>query len=359
MPLQTLLAAHRSGLRATALSLAIGTAGGGLFALAGLPAPWLSGSGLAAAAAAIAGVRIEVPHWLHMVSLVVLGVIAGSAVTPETLSLMARWPASLAGLAVCVLLIMVSVSRYLERVHGYDRTTAKLAAVPGAMPYVLALASQCPGADTRRVAIIQVVRLAALLILLPTVLTQLGVTRPPSTEAMRPDAPLLDLLALVVLSAIGGWSFERLRIPAAWLLGPMVGAALATGSGAVDNVLPAWLTVPGLVVMGTIVGANFSGLDRQLLTSTLAAGLGSVVVGALAGVAAAIPVAWLLSLPLAQVWLAYAPGGVEMMAIMALALGLDVAYVGGHHAVRFIGLGLAVPFWLREELRVPNGRAAE
>jgi uncharacterized membrane protein AbrB (regulator of aidB expression) len=39
--------------------------------------------------------------------------------------------------------------------------------------------------------------------------------------------------------------------------------------------------------------------------------------------------------------------------VLALALGLDVAYVGGHHVVRFLGLGVVIPFWLRDQLRRP------
>jgi uncharacterized membrane protein AbrB (regulator of aidB expression) len=47
------------------------------------------------------------------------------------------------------------------------------------------------------------------------------------------------------------------------------------------------------------------------------------------------------------VWLAYAPGGVEAMTIMAFALGLDPAFVGAHHVVRLIVLNVFVPLWLR------------
>jgi uncharacterized membrane protein AbrB (regulator of aidB expression) len=62
-------------------------------------------------------------------------------------------------------------------------------------------------------------------------------------------------------------------------------------------------------------------------------------------------IAWagsmLLGLPFGQLWLAYAPGGVEAMAAMALALHLDPAFVGAHHVLRILGLNLITPFWLR------------
>ena len=54
-----------------------------------------------------------------------------------------------------------------------------------------------------------------------------------------------------------------------------------------------------------------------------------------------------LELPFTQVWIAFAPGGLEAMAAMAIALGFDPAYVGTHHILRFIGLALVVPIWMR------------
>ena len=340
-----------AALRRLAATLSLGFCGGALFAVAGMPAPWLSGSGLAAALAGIAGVKVEVPPWLRAVALVLLGLIAGSAVTPESVAQMVRWPSSLVGLAVCVFLIMTSVSLYLERVHGYDRATARLSSVPGALPYVLALASESETADARRVAIIQLVRLAALVICLPSLLSLSGFEPPPLSLAPRLDAPLADLALMAASGVAVGWVFARMRVPAAWLFGPMIGAALVTGSGLAQNNLPDWLTIPGLMVMGTMVGANFADVDRSMLKDTVVASLGSVLVGIAVGVACALPVAWLLDMPLAQVWLAYAPGGVETMAVMALALGLDVAYVGGHHAARFVGLGIIMPLWLGAELK--------
>jgi uncharacterized protein len=68
--------------------------------------------------------------------------------------------------------------------------------------------------------------------------------------------------------------------------------------------------------------------------------LALVISGMCAGIASA-----LLDLPMGQIWLAYTPGGIEAMSIVAFALGFDVAFVGMHHVVRFAGLGLIVPWW--------------
>lgn len=335
-------------------TLAIGFAGGLAFFVLGLPAPWLSGPGTATAIASLAGFKVVVPKPLRLVALVFLGILAGSAVTPETLGQMGRWPLSIIGLAVCVGLIMISIATYLERVHGYDRVTARLSAVPGALPYVLAMAAESNG-DVRRIAIVQTFRLVALLVFLPSILAMLGMAGKPgaavsAAAAARMEASPWELVVLAVAGVAGGWICERLKGPAPYLFGSMVATSILTGSGLVTIAVPAWMTIPGLVIIGTMVGTNFAGTDIRILKATLAAAAGSLAVGTMAAMAVAVPVGLVLGIPVAQVWLAYAPGGVDVMAVMALALGLDAAYVGAHHAVRFLSLGFVVPLWMRADL---------
>ena len=40
---------------------------------------------------------------------------------------------------------------------------------------------------------------------------------------------------------------------------------------------------------------------------------------------------------------AFAPGGLEAMMVLALILGLDPLYVGVHHLARFLGIATALP----------------
>ena len=336
-------------LKQMALTLGAGAAGGVVFYLAGFPAPWLSGPAVSAAGLSLAGAKLGVPPILRRAALIFLGSTMGSVVTPDTLALMSRWPLSLAGLAVCVFAIMSSIAFYLERVHGYDRATARLCAVPGALPYVLALAAES-SADQRRVALIQISRLAALLIVLPMLFSALGYTASAGVQTSAAPLVIFELIILIAAGTAAAWAFERLRAPAGALFGPMVAGAFLYGTGLLTSGIPSWLLLPGFVVIGTMVGANFAGTDLRLVRDTLIASIGSVVVGSTVALACALPVGFALNLPLAQIWLAYAPGGVDVMTILALALGLDPAFVGGHHVVRFFGLGLLVPLWMRAYL---------
>jgi uncharacterized protein len=58
----------------------------------------------------------------------------------------------------------------------------------------------------------------------------------------------------------------------------------------------------------------------------------------------AVAAAFLLSLPVGDVVMAFAPGALEAMTTLAFALNLDPAYVGTHHIARLIFVSLVVPF---------------
>ena len=110
----------------------------------------------------------------------------------------------------------------------------------------------------------------------------------------------------------------------------------------------------GFVVTGAVVGARFTRIPlgdiRKLLGGAVAVMVvGSIIAGFFAAWSAAI-----LHLPFGQVWVSYAPGGVEAMAAMALSLGYDSAFVATHHIFRIILLFLVLPFLLQFVSR--NGR---
>ena len=60
-------------------------------------------------------------------------------------------------------------------------------------------------------------------------------------------------------------------------------------------------------------------------------------------VAGAVVASAAADLPIALTLLAFAPGGLEAMTIMAFALNLDPAYVAAHQVARYIGLVLVMP----------------
>src|SRR5438045_8461694 len=107
-------------------TLIVAAAGGVAFLLMHIPAGLVSGSVLAVAIAALAGRPMYVPTWLARVCAVLIGILLGAVVTPETLHGMATWPLSVALLALATLAMIVATTSYPRFVHGWDWVSAFL-----------------------------------------------------------------------------------------------------------------------------------------------------------------------------------------------------------------------------------------
>ena len=104
------------------------------------------------------------------------------------------------------------------------------------------------------------------------------------------------------------------------------------------------------MLIGLFIAERFRNVQRSTLRQALVAALGSFGVGMVVAVLFAGAAAWLAGVSFANGLVAFAPGGLEAMTVLALILGLDPLYVGIHHLVRFLGIGLVLPFligWLQ------------
>ena len=122
----------RRALIENAETLLIALAGGLDFSTYfGLPAGLVSGSVLAVAAAALLGRPVKLPLVLARLCSVVIGILLGAVVTPETLRGVTTWPVSIALLMLCSVAMILATMSYLRIVHRWDPLSALLAASPG------------------------------------------------------------------------------------------------------------------------------------------------------------------------------------------------------------------------------------
>ena len=328
---------------------ALATLGGFVFATLGWPAAWLMGAMIAVAAAALAGLPVGLPAGPREIAFLLLGISMGSSVTPESLHAMRAWPASIGLLFASMAATMLASSWYLRRLHGWDAITARFASMPGAFSAVAVIAATSK-ADLPRVILAQSLRVFTLVALMPPLLA-FAAGPPSGTAAALPAAPEVNTLteALAVLALAGGaaLALNRLRVPAGTLLGAMIASAALHASGLVHGRFPPPLVIAGFVATGAVIGARFRGTKLSTVLRTVPGAAVSILLALLVSAGFAALGAWLLGLSFGQLWLAYAPGGVEAMAAMALVLNLEPAFVGAHHILRILGLNLVGPLWLR------------
>jgi membrane AbrB-like protein len=327
----------------TAETLGIAAAGGVGFSLIGVPAGLVSGSVLAVASAALAGRPTKVPLWLARVCFVLIGMLLGAVVTPETLAGIATWPLSVALLVVSTVLSMVAATCYLRFVHHWDPLSALLGASPGAMAQVVALAAEFD-ADMRGVAIVQTMRVLVITIGLPGGLALFGFAA--SGVIVVPGPPAgsspVELLLIATLSSLLAYAMARLRFPGGLLFGAMAGSAVLHGTGYVHAVLPWWVGSSAVVMLGAVVGSRFANATPRMLLDYVGAALGSTAVAIAVASVFVLIVTRFLPFPTADVVIAFAPGAQDTMMVLALALRLDPVYVGAHHLSRWMIVTFAV-----------------
>jgi len=339
-------------LRRLAETLAIATVGGATLGFIGVPAGWLSGSILAVAGASLAGRPMLVQTPLMRAIFVLIGISLGAVVTPETLHGMATYPLSIAVLLMAMAVISIGGAEYLQVVHQWPKVDAYLAAAPGGMSQVLTLAIEF-GGDVRAIAIVQSIRVVVIAVGLPAGLSLLGLVGQPAPRVTGAlSVAVLDELAiLVALSSIVAVIAYRIRFPGGLLFGAMLTSAALHGSGLIHAVMPWWVANTAMVAMGAITGSRFANTSPRLLLNFVAAAFGSFAVAvAISAVFAAILIS-LLSLRVAEVMIAFAPGSVDAMMLLALALSLDPVYVGAHHLTRIFFVSLSMPLLARWNAR--------
>jgi len=349
-------------LRRTTETLLIAAAGGFLFDFAKFPAGWIAGAMVFSAVAALAGRPLGIPQNLARTFFIVLGMSIGSVATPQTVAGMATWPLSIAAVTLAMGAVTLGTVAYLKRVHGWDTLTAVFGGLPGGLSQVMVLAAE-QKLDLRAIAIVQSMRVVILAVCVPAGLGLFGLAGParlPAGSVAIADAPW-ELVVMVGLSVTVALVLLKAGFPGGLIFGPMVVSGILHGGDFIHITFPPWFANIAMVGLGSVAGSRFTGTPFRLMLSFLGAALGSFVVSIAITAAFALTVTMLLGLRISDVVVAYAPGSIDAMMILALALHLDPVFVGAHHLARVFTVTLALPIIVRtlgppEMKRTKSGR---
>lgn len=330
--------------RALVQALLLGIVGGAIFNAMSLPLPWMLGAMLFTSTAAVAGMRIAVPTGLRGAMVVILGVMLGSAFDPSILSNIERWAASLAGLAVYILVCIGFGIAYLRLVARYDPTTAFFAAAPGGFNEMVLMGGTM-GGDDRTIAMSHSARVMLVVFTIPVLFQIFGGLDPAARSVLNEietDLAPLDW-AMLAGCIIGAPLAGLLRIPAAMLVGPMVLSAALHMAGLTDAKPPFMLVAAAQIIVGASVGGRFSGVRKREIARAglVAIGMTAILLGTTVSFALALN--GITGIGIRDLILAYSPGGLAEMSLVSLALGGDAAFVSTHHIVRIILIVVFAP----------------
>ena len=335
-------------------AIGVGAVGGFIFSLFGLPLAWMLGAMVATTIASLAGLRVNVPNRVRTLFIAILGIMLGSAFTPEIVDQAAQWAGSLATQAGYVALATgLSYTIYL-RVGGYDRVTAYFSSTPGGISEMVLLGESL-GGDIRTISLNHAVRVLIVIGVIPFYFRFVeGISLPsaPATGAIGDLAPL-DFLILAGCGIVGYLVAARLRVPAYAIIGPLFLSAAIHLAGLTASSVPSPIAASAQLVVGAALGSRFVGLSLGQMgrVAWLAAITAIVLIGSAAAVASLASL--FLDVGPSTMFLALAPGGLAEMSLIALALGVDTAFVTIMHILRVVLVVILAPY----AFRILPGRA--
>jgi len=333
--------------RRLVLTIALGALGGWLFYLLRLPLAWMLGAMVLTTVAAFAGAPLGESRPLRAGMSVVFGAFLGSGFTPEIAERALHWTGGALTTTLFVVTTTALAFLFFRRM-GYDGATSFFSATPGGLG-VMTLVGEREGGDIRTIPLMHATRILVVVFAIPFWLRyveQLDVPRVASLGG-REQADAFNLLLLAGFAGAGWLLGELARLPGGPLVGPMLVCAAAYLLGWVHGAPPPLAIVIAQVVIGAGVGARFVGAKASSAWRTI--GVSAVSSLGLFGFALAVSAAAapLLGVERTALLLALAPGGLAEMALIAISLHVDLAFVSTMQLLRILLIVALAPVFFR------------
>ncbi|WP_349359152.1 AbrB family transcriptional regulator [Stappia sp.] len=325
-------------------ALGLGLIGGAVFHLLNLPLPWMLGAMLFTMVASVSGAPLASPRLARPAMSAVIGVVLGTYFQPELFARAGDWLISIAALFVFLVLCGAVAVTFFHFVGRMDWKTAYFAGMPGGL-IEMVLAADANGADSSKVALVHSTRVFLTVMVLPglVVWAEGGEAVARGVSAMT-DMTFENVGLLLVFAAAGAFFGKLLRLPARYLMGPMLLVAALELTGVVSDLHPPTVLVWGAqVVIGTVIGCRFVGVTWRGVAGVVGLTAGSIVLFLGLALAFAALLEQLMGIRMVQGVLAFAPGGVAEMSLVAISLEADAAFVALHHVIRISAVMALAP----------------
>jgi uncharacterized protein len=330
------------------LALLIGALGSVLFIYLNLPLPWLLGSIFASCIAMrFENLPIQSPKSFSPPARILIGLTIGSAFTPEILQYLDIYFYSLLLVIPYTIITIICGMYYYYRFQGFDKKTAYLSSMPGGVIEMVIIGEEIK-ANISKITLVQSSRLFFIVITLPFIIQYIFHVDISGNKLITipiKDINLIELSILVVLGFIGGIIAKKIKLSAAFLIGPMIISIALHSTGTITTTVPDELLKFVQVVFGTIIGFTFKGVKLNEIIKTLIGTFGHFIILVLISAIFIIIAYSLFGFPIISTLLAFSPGGQAEINLIAILVVANVPYITLHHIVRlFIVMNIAPIF---------------
>lgn len=280
---------------------------------------------------------------------IVLGVLLGSGFSPVMIDHFGEWLVSLALIVGYVFAIGLVIYPYFRKLAGYDPVTAYFCSMPGGLNEMVIIGKEM-GGDDRRIVLTHASRIMIAVLIIPIWFRfseSIDMSNRDQFGVSITEIPIPDLVILFFCGALGMPLAKLLRLPARLLIGPMLLSAVVHLTGLTQSPPPLELINLAQLVIGSALGCRFVGAPLREVAEIIKFSVGATVLMIGLSVVFALLVHHLGGNSIPTVVLAYAPGGLAEMSLIALALGVDVAFVATHHIWRISLVVIGAPILFR------------
>jgi membrane AbrB-like protein len=317
---------------------------GGLFArFIGMPLPFMLGAFFVTMGLGLYGVPIRHIRQARTLGQFVVGSSIGTQFTPGIVLKLVLLLPFIVGGALLSMVVGAVCALMLLRMTQLDRKTAFFATMPAGVVEMANIANRY-GGTPEPILVVQAMRVALTVTAAPFFVVHFAGAGARRAIDQAATMPALMLGMVAVAAAIAGLLLARLRVPNSWFLGAAIGSALLGAFGLAEGRVPDILLIVAQVVMGISLGTQFR---HEFLTRLFGVMRSAVVTVPFAIVAMGllgIACAYLLTIPVSTMVLAFAPAGMGEMVLTGKVLGLDAPVIAGFQMVRIlIVMTLCVP----------------
>lgn len=329
-----------------ALSILFGGAGGFLFYICGFPLPWLLGALCGTLIGSVSGAPVEVSKGLRNYIIVIIGVMLGGTFTPDIIDHVPDWIPTLTASVIYVGVVTLIAQIYCRKVAGMDQVTALFSGLPGGLSEMVILGEEA-GANVKKLTLTHACRVVSVLLFIPFLLTY-GLKHEAIVESVTTVFWDIKDVVILLICGISGMFFAKiLRFPAHRLTGPLVFSSILHLNGVVVSDPPQWAAVMIQLILGSAIGSRFFGTPIKEIGKVAGLALGMTSVMLMVTFASAYLISQLTGVAFDALILALSPGGFAEMALAALSMGIDPAFVTTHHAMRLFVIVFVTPIIIK------------
>ncbi|WP_300296290.1 AbrB family transcriptional regulator [Ferrovibrio sp.] len=333
-------------------ALLIGAVGGAIFLYLRMPLAWMLGSMFLVAVVALAGGGKRLPLTVHArlreLMVAVIGVMLGSAFKPDMIDRAGEWLDLIILMLVYVPLTTTLCYWVFRKLGKLDPVTSYFSATPGGLQEMTMLGEHY-GGDARSIIMTHAIRVFMVVMTVPVYFRFVeNLNVPPMAPGVHlADMPLKEGLLLLGCGIIGWLVADKLRIPAARLVGPMLVSGAVHLAGFSSAQPPPELVAVAQVAMGAALGVRFVNTPLREVGRIARLAVAATALMLAVSVLMTIGFSRLNGLASEAVMLVLSPGGLAEMSLVALALGVEVAIVSSMHVFRIAVVVIAAPLAFR------------